>query len=218
MKTSATIHWLAGVAGGLLLSVPWHVQADVPWGAGGLRASYEECVQELEACEELPCATFPGDGQTGLELSYTDNGDGTFTDDNTGLMWEIKDGDDGVVDWTNPHDVDNQYSWSATGVEFDGTAKTWFLDVLNDELFAGYDDWRLPTGKELQSLVDYSVPYPGPCVAEGLPGATAAAIYWSSTFDALGDGLAWNVYFPRGNVTGHYVGSQYRVRAMRGGL
>lgn len=37
-------------------------------------------------------------------MSYTDNLDGTFTDDNTGLMWEIKTGTVGdSVECTNEH-------------------------------------------------------------------------------------------------------------------
>ena len=42
-----------------------------------------------------------GDVQAGLALSYTDNGDGTITDNNTGLMWEKKDDSGGI------HDMDN---------------------------------------------------------------------------------------------------------------
>lgn len=38
-----------------------------------------------------PSSVFPGDGDlSGPALSYTDNGDGTATDNNTGFMWEIK--------------------------------------------------------------------------------------------------------------------------------
>src|SRR5207249_5145188 len=38
----------------------------------------------------IPCAGTGQDGdlQKGAPLSYTDNGDGTITDNNTGLMWE----------------------------------------------------------------------------------------------------------------------------------
>lgn len=65
--------------------------------------------------------------------SYTDNGDGTVTDNVTGLMWQ-----------QNP-----------------GDKKTWIqavngLDDFNAEALGGYSDWRLPTIKELYSLVQYT--------------------------------------------------------------
>src|SRR5205085_3257383 len=44
--------------------------------------------------------------QTGVERSFTDNGDGTITDDASGLMWEKKDNSGGI------HDRDNEYTWS----------------------------------------------------------------------------------------------------------
>ena len=63
---------------------------------------------------------FPGDGYDypvdwavgidhGPALSYTDNGDGTFTDNNTQLVWEKKDNVDGSV-----HNVGNMYQWSSS--------------------------------------------------------------------------------------------------------
>lgn len=62
--------------------------------------------------------------------SFVDNGDGTITDTATGLMWQTTD---------------------------DGTTRDWeeALAYCEDLSFAGHDDWRLPTVKELQSLVDY---------------------------------------------------------------
>src|SRR5262249_5481923 len=99
--------------------------------------------------------TFPATGQTtsymagddgairaGAVLSYTDNGDGTITDNNTGLMWE-KQSDDGSI-----HDKDNVYTWAdAFAVHIAG---------LNAGAgFAGHTDWRLPNVKELQSIVNY---------------------------------------------------------------
>ena len=64
------------------------------------------------------------------QLSYIDNGDGTITDMNTGLMW-IQDPVDKML-------------------YFDALA---FTDTFS---FAGYDDWRVPTIKELYSLMDFS--------------------------------------------------------------
>ncbi len=188
-----------------------------------LKAELASCQEDLAACLAEPCAIFPGDGQTGAPLSYTDNGDGTFTDDNTGLMWEIKDGADGV------HNVGNLYTWTADVAEppftFNGTAETEFLAELNAEPgFAGHTDWRLPTVKELQSLVDYSVPIdPGPicptCVAVSpdLPGATACSFYWSSTSEASLDECAWSVSFHDGIVFCDQPGVPAGVRAVRGG-
>lgn len=95
---------------------------------------------------------------------FIDNGDGTITDTRTHLMWEKKDGDDGpggvgTPNYSDPHDVDNTYSWSISDVRPDGTAFTQFLGALNtcsaamgNDGFAGHCDWRLPTASELGEL------------------------------------------------------------------
>jgi hypothetical protein len=273
MKTRTTIHWLAGLAGALLLAVPALGWAQSPWGKGGVPAVLEQCEDELAACLAEPCAIFPGDGWPddppdyalpgGAPLSYTDNGDGTFTDDNTGLMWEVKTGivGDPVACvhgsfppscWADVANVNNRWTWTEADddpTDPDGTAFVFFLEMRNHtcggQMFevecdsdadcagethpycglGGHMDWRLPTAKELQSLVDYSVPYPGPVVKqdpEGLPGATAPSYYWSSTADASNDGNAWNVHFAGGHVGSGYVGynlkgNDFHVRAVRGG-
>src|SRR3990170_6071340 len=68
------------------------------------------CNGELAACQADDqvdgCSMFPGDGYPnpdafgvsghGPALSYTDNGNGTFTDNRTGCMWEIKDNSGGI--------------------------------------------------------------------------------------------------------------------------
>jgi len=49
-----------------------------------------------------------GDLQKGAPLAYVDNGDGTITDVNTGLMWEkLDDNNVGGI-----HDKDNYYNWA----------------------------------------------------------------------------------------------------------
>jgi len=49
---------------------------------------------------------------------YLNNGDGTVSDLNTGLMWEMKTQTAGV------HDVNTEYQWSSTGIAPDGNAFT----------------------------------------------------------------------------------------------
>ena len=179
-------------------------------GAGGIRAALETCETKLAACLELPCGIFPGDGYTGALLSYTDNGDGTFTDNNSGLMWEIKTLDGSI------HDYNNIYSWSTTGEDPDGTVFTVFLEGLNTISFADYDDWRIPTVKELQSLVDYS--QSGPAISPELPGVMIGVgiYYWTST-PAVSPSDAWFVYFDDGIVNANPKFWSHRVRAVRKG-
>ncbi|WP_320046818.1 DUF1566 domain-containing protein [uncultured Ilyobacter sp.] len=65
---------------------------------------------------------------------FVDNGDGTITDRATGLMWEQGDNGEGV-------------NWE------DALA---LAQTRNAENYLGYNDWRLPNAKELQSIVDYT--------------------------------------------------------------
>jgi len=65
---------------------------------------------------------------------FKDNGGGTITDQATGLMWSKADSKVGM-------------NWEQ--------ALAW-VQARNKEKYLGFSDWRLPTAKELQSLVDYT--------------------------------------------------------------
>jgi hypothetical protein len=162
---------------------------------------------------------------------FVDNGDGTICDGHTGLMWEKKNAADGVQDLSNPHDVDNLYSWSdpedGDFINPDGTVFTDFIAKLNgavaqfveSEQLAGYRDWRVPTLWELQTLhPDTCVG--SPCVVDPILLPTATFLYWSATSlprDFIGPVYAWGVFF---NVDGAIDVSKtlgLHARAVRGG-
>ncbi len=72
---------------------------------------------------------------SGTSPSYTNNGDGTITDNNTGLIW-AQDQSSSTMPWSQA----SQYCESLTT--------------------GGYDDWRMPTLKELWSIRDFSTGWP----------------------------------------------------------
>ena len=92
-------------------------------------------------CPQIGQAFYGQDGQyDGTTPAYHDNGDGTVTDLSTGLMWQ----QDPDLDGDGDIDVDDKLVFD----EAVSGANTFDL--------AGYNDWRLPTIKELYSLMDFS--------------------------------------------------------------
>ncbi len=135
-----------------------------------------------------------GEWQAGVEWPsprFTDNSDGTITDNLTGLMW--------VQDASTP---------TVSGCT--GGTRTWtqaftYVSCLNTASYLGYSDWRLPNRKELFSLVDRS--NYGPALPDGHPFNNMQSWYWSSTTVANGTSYAWVVDMYNGYV-GSGVGSK----------
>ncbi|HSP95621.1 MAG TPA: DUF1566 domain-containing protein [Candidatus Dormibacteraeota bacterium] len=172
-----------------------------------------------------------GDLQKGASRSFTDNGDGTITDNTTGLMWEKKSNDGSI------HDKDNSYTWGLFIYPYtmNGTMVTTFLAALNGGAgFAGHTDWRIPNVNELLSLVNYShfdpavdwefanTPYPGcsPGCTVTTCSCTISNYYWSSTTRQIPftDAYALNVDFWAGYLAEDFMkDTAHYVRAVRGG-
>jgi len=183
-----------------------------------------------------PCST---------HAPFTDNGDGTVSD-SCGLMWEKKTGvPGGGPNPSDPHDVNNGYSWTAADLTpwpFNGTAKTVFLDRLNCQgaytsgctPWLGYTDWRLPTIEEFSGrsdggtgtggIVDLTRPgcgdpysnYFTPCI-NPIFGPTRSNLYWSSSIYDNSPDSGWSVNFNIGEVSNSAKTLSYYVRAVRGG-
>jgi hypothetical protein len=160
----------------------------------------------------------PDDGtvQAGATLSYTDNGNGTITDNNTGLVWGKK-GDNGGL-----HDKDNSYYWSGNGIE--ETVWDW-LDDVNTAAFGGYQDWRIPNVRELLSIMDFQNLWAVPAAFNNncVSGATVLtgscsfqSLYWTSTTRFISPSMAWTLS-NYGSVYPYSKPSNFRIRAVRGG-
>jgi hypothetical protein len=127
----------------------------------------------------------------GQESGYKDNGDGTVTDTSTGLMWQKE---------TTPEDRKN---WEEA------------LSYCENLTLGGHTDWRLPTIKELCSLVDYT--RSKPAINTTYFPDTVASFYWSSTTDASHPNWAWVVHFWSAVDYEYDKGNNSYVRCVRGG-
>jgi len=178
--------------------------------------------------KEIPCPK-PGErfyGQSGNYIinpkSYTklddrgndlpDDADEWFMvrDNVTGLIWEIKQANDGNEDYSNPHDADNTYTWydsnsetnyGYTGTYNDGRNTERFVQQINESNFGGFGDWRLPSIKELASIVDLFRTRPASEFGDCMIGINEKyfrnnmKIYWSSTSNATLNYKVWGVFF-----------------------
>lgn len=211
----------------LFLVIPAALAWPGPAGATGFPATGQTTVYTAEKNDDhiTGAVAVPDDGavQAGATLSFTDNGDGTITDNNTGLMWEKK-GDNGGL-----HDKDNSYPWTGNGAQ----EAIWaWLDDVNLEGFAGFGDWRIPNARELLSLASFEGTPPAAFNNNCVAGVSAAAgsctknqPYWTSTSDvstAL-SGTTITAWYVMG--AGSSIGTVYPtfksggawVRAVRGG-
>ncbi len=196
-------------SGFILTSLPQASAFIVP--DTGIKECYDDQGNQI-VCPE-PGQDFHGqDAQYGkgtMSIVYNQhNGDGYASDTDSGLMWEIKENGDNATDLNNPNDADNTYSWADLST---------FIDNLNAISYAGYSDWRLPNVKELETIIDLSVPEPGPVVIQDVFINCRQDFYWTNTPDAADSSRAWAIDFSSaGEVTASKTNA-YHVRAVRGG-
>jgi len=122
---------------------------------------------------------------------FKDNGDGTITDNATGLMW-VKNPTLDLMLWGNAID---------------------YCLALD---YAGHTDWRLSNVKELISIADYGTNTPA-IDAAFFPN-TVSTRYWTSTTHSLLTDEAWFVFFGDADVEHVAKNTERLVRPVRLGV
>ena len=111
----------------------------------------------------------------------------TWIDPQTGLEWQI--------------DSPGRMTWNEAMA---------YADVLS---LNGKDDWRLPTCREMESLLDRSVYRP--LMRKEVPFRDIRS-YWSSTTFVGNNNSAWLVMFDGAYVLSYYKTNAYYIRCVRG--
>jgi hypothetical protein len=131
-------------------------------------------------------------GSPPLERIFVSNLDGTVSDKNTRLMW--------------------QQAEAHQRMRLESA-----IDYCEKLTFADYDDWRLPSINELESLVVYTRTDPA-ADSNAFPGISGS-YFWSSTisFKKLPAKYAKAITFSDGAFYGnHGINNPYRTRCVRG--
>lgn len=186
-----------------------------------------------------------GEGDAGFDFSkLNSNGDeqdaasGTFScvrDNVTGLVWEVKTADAGL------HHFDNTYSWyqaednggfegdingADTSCSLTNCNTDAFVAQVNAEGLCGFYDWRLPTHRELMSLVHFGITDAAMIDPDFYPntGDIASEPLWYWTTNPGADGVqddsaqnAWAIDFASGVDNFLNKSEAARIRLVRAG-
>jgi hypothetical protein len=134
-----------------------------------------------------------GDLQEGIQwpsLRFSDNDDGTFGDELTGLTWT------GEARTPGPAECGP------------GEKKTWkealaFVTCLNESVYLGCTDWRLPNRKEMRTLVNYGAAdnaawLQGEGFSPAIPADPGKCYFWTSSTLADRTDRAWALNIRKG--------------------
>jgi hypothetical protein len=206
VATNLTGHVGAGVPVGTNRTLVWNMATD--WSGNVADLSFTVLVYELAPCSVAKtgqtASYYSGDdgnlepGVAWPNPRFTDLGDGTIKDNLTGLEWVQA-----------PHSLAGNSSfmyWNSA------------VDLCNNLVHAGHSDWRLPSVKELESLLNYGTYSPALPAGHPFVGVKNSD-YWSgSSSRADSTSYAWQVNANYGAVD--YVlksGGMSYVLPVRGG-
>lgn len=169
--------------------------------ATGQETCYDSTGKKIP-CDGTDCRGQDGHYQEGCaaENRFIQHDDATVTDTCTGLMWQQDTAD------VNGNGVIEGESGGADLLEWCEA-----LEYCERLTFANYDDWRLPSIRELESLVIYSRTSPA---IEPIFSAVPST-YWSSTTIAPSPEGAWSIHFSEGGTGQQGKRLFGRIRAVR---
>ena len=222
-----------GLVVAIMGAMVWAGAAEAFWPFFRAKHKLRECRAELSTCEAnsgggvlrtgqtecwdaggspIACAGTGQDGdiQAGVvwpDPRFTNNGDGTVTDNLTGLVW-LEDWDCFFGNWSAALAAVNALEDGTCGLT-DGSAP---------------EDWRLPNINELLTLVDREFFNPavpntagtGKWTTDGEPFTTVQnLVHWSSTSVAHNKAAAWRVHFGTGDTSSGGKGSNAHFFGVR---
>lgn len=180
-----------------------------------------------------------GGGVAGFDYSKLDAAGNTLAesasdwacarDNLTGLVWEVKT-DAGLrgaahrYAWANSNPTENGGDAGGTtdtaicGDSLSGRTCTTenYQSVINTLGLCGASDWRLPTQRELLTLIHAGAV--NPAIDQGYFPNTASEVFWAANSYPLIPAFAWGVHFGYGAASADYKSRPYRVRLVRGGV
>ena len=152
--------------------------------------------------------------------------DWACTRDNvTGLIWEVKVNNSNhtrhwqhTYTWYDPNSFTGNVGAPNGGMCMGSACDTTsFVQAVNAQTLCGNSDWRMPTSRELEGIVNFGHGSFVPAIDTVYFPNTVRTGYWSGRPMAYGRWWAWAVSFQGGSVWDSDKTSRYGVRLVRGG-
>ena len=143
-------------------------------------------------------------------------------DTRNGLIWEVKSREDSMrrpdnlYSWFDP---DNKHLKGAAdggrckgGIDCDTSA---YVQAMNERNYCGYNDWKLPTKEELQTIINLENSSDGVTVNKQYFPETLPSWYWTSSENSQREELAWYVLFRNGHALSDLKERPKHIRIVR---
>lgn len=164
-------------------------------------------------------AEFVKINQNGASISKDSKQWQCVLDKKTQLMWEVKTPKKGL------QSNQNTYTWfdGSSGVEngefshhchWGRNCNTQaYVNAINEKQLCGFNNWRLPSAKELKTLLLYKDD--NPLINSHFFPHTQSRLYWSQDTDSKQTGVAIDVPFFYGGTSGSAKSFDSYIRAVR---